>query len=135
MTVTDPFTLAQRDRQRSLWQIVDLLLPRAHGIAWDGCHKIYVLLDDEQVRIQSSCGYGDDDHGSRLLTCDKASADEMGTTLRDWFDASCGLRFINAIETVSGDPNGGFTDLIAQFDSAFIPEDTDDNDDTEEDPS
>ena len=35
--------------------------------------------------------------------------------LRDWFDQSCSLRFVQAVYTMTGDPNNGYDSLIAQF--------------------
>jgi hypothetical protein len=36
--------------------------------------------------------------------------------LCDWYEESCGLRFISAVETViGGDPNSKFTSLVPQF--------------------
>jgi hypothetical protein len=74
-------------------------------------------------------GYGDDD-GSYLLTADKMSKAEMLDTLERWYDDSCSLRFINAVSTVDGDPNEGFTDLIPQ--GADWQDDDDDYDDEED---
>jgi hypothetical protein len=34
--------------------------------------------------------------------------------LRDWWEDSCGLRFINTVTTVDGDANEGFANIIAQ---------------------
>ena len=105
---------------------VEIVLPHAKGIAFDGCHKIYVLMDNEQVEKMTTYGYGDDD-GSYLLTADKMSKAEMLDTLERWFADSCSLRFINAVSTVDGDPNEGFTDLIPQ--GADWQDDDDDYDD------
>jgi hypothetical protein len=105
---------------------VEIVLPHAKGIAFDGCHKIYVLMDKEQVAKMATYGYGDDD-GSYLLTADKMSKREMLDTLEKWFADSCSLRFINAVSTVDGDPNEGFTDLIPQ--GADWQDDDDDYDD------
>lgn len=80
----------------------------AVAITWDGCHKIYVLMDDEQVELMT--GYGYDPIipvVSDQLACE---------TLREWYDESCWLRFISAVRSVDTDPNDGFTSLIGQFD-------------------
>ena len=89
------------------WTEVEEALPEAKSIAFDGCHKIYVLMDDEQT--EQMRGYGYD---PLLLVTDPTAA---LTTLRDWYVASCGLRFISAVRTVTGDSNEGFTSLIKQF--------------------
>ena len=79
----------------------------AVSIAWDGCHKIYVHMDEEQH--DTAVGYGYDP----IQVTDR---DEAVETLRKWYDASCGLKFITKISTVKGgDPNAGFVDLIPQF--------------------
>ena len=57
-------------------------------------------------------GYKDD-----MLTKDELSTEEMMNTLEDWYANSCGLRFIEAVKTVAGDPNEGFTTLIGQGDN------------------
>lgn len=88
-------------------------LTDAKALAWDGCHKIYLLMDDEQVEQTRSYGYGSGDGDSELvLVTDPVVAMD---TVRTWWDESCGLRFINTIRTVPGDPNDGFADIIAQF--------------------
>lgn len=88
---------------------VEEVIGEARGIAWDTCHKIYVLMDDEQMALMKEYEY------DPLISADEMSADEMLETLKKWYDESCGLRFINAVHTHPEDPNKGFIDLIAQF--------------------
>lgn len=88
---------------------VEEIINEARGIAWDTCHKIYVLLDDEQMALMETYGY------DPLISADEMSADKMLETLREWYDTSCGLRFIDAVRTVDGDANEGFITLIGQF--------------------
>ncbi len=97
------------------WDNVDDGLVGAKAIAWDTCHKIYVLMDDEQVAKMREYGYGDEPDS--LFTSDEKTHAEMLETLKEWFAQSCSLKFIQAVETVTGDPNEGFTDLIGQFDT------------------
>jgi hypothetical protein len=113
------------------WTDVEIVLPHAKAIAFDGCHKIYVLMDNDQVEKMTGYGYGVDE-GSYLLTADKMSKREMADTLETWYQESCGLRFINAVSTVDGDPNEGFTDLIAQGADWEEDEDEDDYEDGED---
>lgn len=106
------------------WKAVNQAVAGAKGIAWDGCHKIYVLLDDAQVTQMRSLGYGDlgDGDGSQLIALNCAADREAAKhTIRDWFEDSCALRFISAVRTVDGDSdaNSGFLDLIAQFDDVI----------------
>ena len=77
------------------------------AITWDTCHKIYVLMDDEQV--EKMIGYGYDP----IIYAEDTDTEELMARLEDWYANSCGLRFISAVRTAS-DPNEGFTDLVAQ---------------------
>ena len=85
------------------------------GLAFDGCHKIYVLLDEEQVQQSREWGYGED--GSMLIVVKDdsfATWQDSMRILRDWYDQSCGLRFIDSVSTVAHNPNAGYTVLIGQ---------------------
>lgn len=81
----------------------------AKAIAWDTCHKIYVLMDNEQVESMIGYGYKDD-----MFTKDELTTEQMMDNLEDWYANSCGLRFIQAVRTVVGDPNNGFITLVEQ---------------------
>ena len=81
----------------------------AEGIAWDTCHKIYLLMDREQVELMRGYGY------EPLITTDQMSADEMFEMVEDWYDNSCSLRFIQAVSTNHINPNAGFESLVDQF--------------------
>ena len=109
------------------WGRVRDELADAKGIAWDGCHKIYVLMDDEQMERMASFGY------DPLLPVPEGTASEALDVLCGWYEDSCGLRFINSIRTVTGDANDGYTNLIAQFEDQEDTDTTDsDNDDNDE---
>lgn len=95
------------------WDLVEERLDDAKAIAWDTCHKIYVLMDDAQVAQTRGYGYGDEE-GSFFTKAEK-SPSEMLTIVKKWFDESCGLRFIDAVSTNLEDPNAGFETLIGQF--------------------
>lgn len=87
------------------WNDVVDELSSALAIAWDGCHKIYLLMDTEQLAITEGYGYD-------LL--DVGRPEDSLLVLKDWWDLSCGLRFISSVRT-HDDPNAGFRDLIPQF--------------------
>jgi len=90
----------------------DLVYDRVNGakaIAWDTCHKIYILMDSEQVELMRGYGY------DPLITADQMSADEMFEMVEDWYENSCSLRFIQAVSTNHIDPNAGFESLVDQF--------------------
>jgi hypothetical protein len=91
-------------------QLISEMLRQATAIAFDGCHKIYIALDDEQARVFESYEYFLMD-----VEQDEAGRERAAKTLRDWYeDSSCGLRFISAVRTVAGDPNDGFVTVIEQ---------------------
>lgn len=84
-------------------------LESAKGIGWDGCHKIYILMDDDQIIKMQSYGY------EALFSNDQISPKRMFELVERWWDQSCGLRFISAVSTNEINPNLGFEDLISQF--------------------
>jgi hypothetical protein len=90
------------------WDKVEVAVQMAKGIAFDTCHKIYVLMDDEQMVAMKGYGY------DPLLSADDLTPSEMLETIQDWYADSCGLRFVSAVRTVGGDPNEGFISLIEQ---------------------
>ena len=87
---------------------VEEYLANAKGIAFDTCHKIYVLMDDEQMSEMREYGY------DPLISADDQTPDEMLATVMDWYEDSCGLRFVQAVYTNHEDPNEGFVSLIEQ---------------------
>jgi hypothetical protein len=89
---------------------VETALETAKGIAWDTCHKIYVLMDEDQVELMRKYEY------EEIRSIVDISKESMLELLKDWYASSCSLRFIQSITTVSpDDEDGGFDDLIEQF--------------------
>jgi hypothetical protein len=84
------------------------------GIAWDTCHKIYLLMDSEQVELMRGYGY------DPLITADQMSGDEMFNQVIEWYEDSCSLRFIDAVSTNHINPNAGFETLVSQFDEKEV---------------
>ena len=91
----------------------------AKAIAFDTCHKIYLLMDNEQVELMRGYGY------DPLITKEDATPDVMLATLQEWYEDSCGLRFIEAVSTNHENPNAGFETLIGQGDFAEDEQDED----------
>jgi hypothetical protein len=81
----------------------------AKAIAWDTCHKIYILMDDEQVDLMRQYEY------APIVTSDEATPQQMMNLLEEWYGDSCDLRFIDAVTTNHEDPNAGFETVVAQF--------------------
>ena len=101
------------------FDLVKERLVDAKAIAWDTCHKIYVLMDDEQVELMRGYEY------DPLITKEQATPEEMFATLQEWYEDSCGLRFIDAVSTNHENPNAGFETLIGQGDFDEDEEDED----------
>jgi hypothetical protein len=97
------------------WEVVRSAVRKAKGITWDECHKIYVLMDDEQVEKSKGWGYD-----PIFPTTEVGEAMQI---LQEWYMESCGLKFISAVSTVEGDPNKGYRTLIAQGDDDEDEED------------
>ena len=91
----------------------------AKAIAFDTCHKIYLLMDNEQVELMRGYGY------DLLVVTEEATPEEMLVTLQEWYEDSCGLRFIEAVSTNHENPNAGFETLIGQGDFAEDEQDED----------
>lgn len=70
-------------------------LKRATHIAWDGCHKIY-LLDDSSYESMKASGYGEPGSDS-LLEPLPEDPEKALTEVWDNYEASCSLRFIYLI--------------------------------------
>jgi hypothetical protein len=87
---------------------VEAMVEIAKAIAFDDCHKIYVLLDDEQVAEMKQYGY------TTLVEADDTTPNEMLSTIMEWYENSCSLRFVSAVRTNRNDPNEGFVSLIEQ---------------------
>jgi hypothetical protein len=92
------------------WKYVEEKLQSAHLIAWDSCHKIYLAMDLKQAVWFESFYQGK--NGERTF---HGTPDEMFEKVQEWWDASCGLRFVSAVWTDKENPNDGFMSLIPQF--------------------
>lgn len=101
----------------TLFENVEDYIDEAKSVSWDGCHKIYLAMDD----VEAAWFRENYDEYTFVGT-----PDEMLDTVRKWYDASCGLRFVQAVQHNIEDPNAGYTSLIDQF------ADVDDEDEDEE---
>ena len=73
-------------------------------VAFDGCHKIYLAMDETE-KAWFLENYQHTFSGTE---------DEMTAKVREWYDNSCPLRFVNAVKSVPENPNDGFITLIEQ---------------------
>ena len=85
-------------------------ISEAEAIAWDNCHKIYLLMDSEQVDLMRGYGY------DPIITNEEMNPDDMFSLVQEWYENSCSLRFIQAVSTNNINPNAGFESLVSQFD-------------------
>ena len=76
---------------------VSTIMEMADSIAFDGCHKIYVLMDREQTEKMLDYRY------DNIVTDKGASPSEMLEIVENWYRRSCPFRLIDAIYTL---PNG-----------------------------
>lgn len=107
------------------WTKTEVALEFAKGIAFDDCHKIYVLMDDEQMAQMKEYGYE-----PLLLSSADYTPEQMIQIIKLWWDKSCGLRFVSAVKTTQPDPNDGFISLIGQ--GEYDDEDEDEEEDKTE---
>ena len=88
------------------WEAVKTYAKDAKLIAYDGCHKIYLAMDDESA---------DDFRDDYDCIFEKLSPKSFYEIVKEWYEDSCGLRFVNAVWDKPENPNDGFVTLIAQF--------------------
>ena len=93
----------------------------ARLVAFDGCHKIYLAMDDPEA----------DWFRENYEHIVEGTPEEMLTTVIGWYENSCFLRFVNAVYHRPDDPNAGFVTLISQF-AEENDEDEPENDEDEE---
>jgi len=98
------------------WADVDKKLDKCSGIAWDGCHKIYILMDDKQMSKMKEYGY------DPLISAGEMSRSEMLLTIKEWFGDSCGLRFVDTVKTRK-DGTHKWGSLIGQGFGDYLEED------------
>lgn len=114
MTLIGVRVLTLAEVERRAWAAVVLAMNTAKAMHFDGCHKIYLSMDQAEVKNMKSLGYDVVAPDIALLT--------------DWFKtAACGLRFISAVRTDLANPNNGFTQLIPQGFEETGPEDATNN--------
>lgn len=79
-------------------------------IAFDGCHKIYLAMDEAQAKWFKE-NYNGRDCDDRTF---EGTTEEKLAMLKKWYDDSCALKFIQAVWVNKTNPNAGFVNLISQ---------------------
>lgn len=94
----------------NLKEIPEVLTPvlehidEALSISWDGCHKIYLALDETEATWFAE-NYEHTYVGDRNFMMNK---------IVEWWDESCFLRFVSGVRHNSVDPNLGFVQIVEQ---------------------
>lgn len=92
------------------WSDVEYAVDDAHLIAFDGCHKIYLAMDEYEAQWFRE-NYNGKECDDRTF---EGTAQAMLEKLKEWYEGSCPLRFIQSVERNERDPNAGFKSLIPQ---------------------
>ena len=79
------------------------------AIAWDTCHKIYVIMDDKEVSKMIELGYEGD-----MLKASEHTPEILMNSILDWYANACDLVFITAVSSNPIDDNSGFEALVEQ---------------------
>lgn len=98
---------------------------QADSIAFDGCHKIYIQLDEKQTQKMRDYEY------ENIITADESNPYDMFEKVKTWYDDSCGLRFIYAV--ANGEEEDEFFSIVSQMEDLYNnDEEEDDWEDEEE---
>ena len=92
------------------WDDVKREVEYAKCISFDGCHKIYLAMDDTQTKWFKE-NYNGEDCGDMTF---EGTPEEMFEMLKKWYKDSCSLKFIQSVRTNEKDENEGFETLIPQ---------------------
>jgi hypothetical protein len=79
---------------------------KAHLVAYDGCHKIYLAMDEPQAKWFRKFYTNSED---KVVA---GPADEMLLHLVEWWESACPCRFIMAVYTKEDDSD--FVELVPQ---------------------
>lgn len=68
-------------------------IEKCTAIAWDTCHKIYILMDQQQLEKMKGYGY------EAIIKAEHSTPRLMYSTVLNWYKNSCSLKLIDAIST------------------------------------
>ena len=86
-------------------QRVASYLENCAGITWDECHKIYIIMDEEEVKRMEGFEY-------QVIKLD--SKRERMRLIKKWYKESCSLRFVQVISCIDGEEK--FVNAVGQCD-------------------
>jgi hypothetical protein len=61
------------------------------GIAWDNCHKIYILMTDEEIEKMRGYGY------TSLILASDLTLNLLYSVVLHWYKIACPLKCIEAV--------------------------------------
>lgn len=89
------------------WNAVSEYAENCVLIAFDGCHKIYLAMDETEAEFFRN-------PENYEFSVENNGENDLMDTLTDWYANSCDLKFIQAVWSNEADPNAGFVSLISQ---------------------
>lgn len=79
-------------------------IDQTHLVAFDGCHKIYMALDEKEANW----------FRQEYPFIVQGHKDEMLKAVINWYNDSCSLKFVCGVRHNAADPNQGFVDIVPQ---------------------
>jgi len=88
------------------------IINEADSIAWDGCHKVYILMNKDQTDKMIDYEY------DYLIKAKDSNPYDLLNTARSWYENSCYLKFIDVVYT-NDEGTDEFYPLVAQGESIW----------------
>jgi len=97
------------------FKLVKEAVKTAKLVAYDGCHKIYVAMDEESAKELEGGGYTTHRRDYFLTKYPPVLIPTaMLNFVKHWYTTSCPLRFVQSVSYNPVDPNLGYKTLIPQ---------------------
>lgn len=92
----------------TLTNAIEAVMNDAKLVAYDGCHKIYVALDDTEAKW-----FFDNEYDTF-----QGTPEEILSKVSEWYDDSCSLRFVEATSWDKDNQSTDFRVLVSQFEES-----------------
>ena len=80
-------------------------------MAFDGCHKIYLAMDEVEAKWFAENYNGVHCDGNQTF---RGTPEEMLAMVEEWYNESCALKFVQAVSHNEENPNAGYISLVDQ---------------------
>jgi hypothetical protein len=87
---------------------VEYICQHAKAIAFDTCHKIYIIGDETELEKMRGYGY------EMIITNEEMNPAELAGMVHSWYRNSCGLRFVEFVNTNADTGDTDFETIIGQ---------------------